>query len=188
MSDPEIIELIRQEKYSQVLDELYQNYPVFKNSFKKAGGNSSDATDIFQDALLILIQKISDADFKLNCHINTFLFGICRNLSHEYYRKKGKQSSMQIDIEEPFNESESIESFIEQENRYKALDRILLKIGKKCMEVLSLFYIQDLSMSEIAKRMGFKSEVSAKTQKYKCIEKARELTQIVLLELKSECT
>ena len=85
-----IIELIRSGKQNRVLNTLYHNYPAFKKSFIKAGGKESDSADLFQDALLVLMEKLNDKDFTLHCEINTYLFSICRNLSLIYLRKKRK--------------------------------------------------------------------------------------------------
>lgn len=185
MSDLEIIGFIRQGNHAKALDRLYHNFPAFKNSFKKSGGNSSDAGDIFQEALLILIEKLSDKNFKLSCSINSYLFAVCRNLSYEYFRAKGKTASLEFGTEDTGYEIDSSEAFLEKEKQYKALDSILMRIGKKCMEILSLFYQKGLSMTEVAIKLGFKSETSAKTQKYKCIEKARNLTESVMSELQT---
>lgn len=185
MSNQKIIELIKKGEHSLALDVLYQNYPAFKNSFIKAGGKKHDADDVFQDALLIFIKKVSIHDFQLTCSINSFLFGICKNLSLEYFRKTGKVSSIVLDIDESFNMEET-EAFIEKERKYAALDKILKSVGRKCMEILELFYISGLKMVEIAEKLGFKSETSAKTQKYKCIAKARKLTEKVMLDIKAE--
>ena len=184
MSQQEIIEYIQLGEYNKALDKLYKNFSAFKNSFRKAGGNKTDAEDLFQDALLVLIEKVSEPNFKLTCNINSFLFGICRNLSLSHFRKKGQEVTLQLEVE--INCSiEEIEEYVQEEHKYVALDKALESIGKKCMDILGLFYNQNLSMSEIARRLGFKNETSAKTQKYKCIEKARKLSESLFIELQT---
>lgn len=186
MSDTEIIEKIKTGEHSLAIEKLYKNFPAFRNSLKKAGGKSSDAEDIFQDALVILIQKLSDQSFKLTCAINTFLFSICRNLSKEYFKKKGREINLVLNDSEPEIDLHSIDELIAQEHKFQALDRILMKVGEKCLQLLQSFYIKGKAMSDIALELGFKSENSAKTQKYKCLEKARNLTTTTLSEIKSE--
>ena len=48
-----------------------------------------------------------------------------------------------------------------------------------------MFYYQKRSMKTIASELGFKSETSAKTQKYKCLEKARKLISSVFNKTKT---
>ena len=186
MSDSEIIRLIKKREHTQAIECLYKNYPAFKAAFNKAGGRSYCAADIYQEALYIFIQKASKDDFVLSCSINTYLFGVCKNLSYDYFRNKNKEVTLEFDSDdEPF-ESDSIDSLIEDERKYNALDKALIKIGAKCLEILSMFYYQNLPMTVIAEKLGFRSENSAKTQKYKCIEKARSLTINVLSERRTE--
>ena len=132
------------------------------------------------------MQKLDDSDFQLTCSVNTFLFGICRNLSLEHFRKKGKEVNILLGDNEDIREHVNVEGSIERETQLSALDRILQSVGQKCLEILTLYYHQGLRMKVIAERMGFKSETSAKTQKYKCIEKARELSVDTLKNIQGE--
>ncbi len=80
--------------------------------------------------------------------------------------------------------AKSVEEFFEEEQKYQALDDVLIKVDKKCLDILKMFYYQKLSMKVIASKLGFKSETSAKTQKYKCLEKARKLISGVFSKTK----
>jgi RNA polymerase sigma factor (sigma-70 family) len=189
MSNEQIIESIRGGQHAKALNMLYDNFPAFRNAFVKSGGKKSEAEDVFQDALLIFIEKVSNAEFVLTCSIHTFLFGICRNLSLEHFRKKNNNAFLELTLGETENDTtakvvsdESVSNFLERESKYKALDKILINVGKKCLEILSLFYVSGLSLTAIAEKLGFNSELSAKTQKYKCLEKAREMADGVLME------
>ncbi len=59
------------------------------------------------------------------------------------------------------------------------------KIQDRCKQLLRLFYFENERMAEIAKKMGFSSEKSAKTQKYKCMEKAHQLAKKELKNLEN---
>ena len=178
-----VIELIRKGRHDRVLNTLYHNYPAFKKSFVRAGGKESDSEDIFQDALLILIEKLADKGFTLHCEINTYLFSICRNLSLIYFKKKTKKLIAPIDTNNDYSDLNEVRSFIEREKKFETFDEVLRRTGKKCLKILNLFYVQKLKMTAIAEQLGFKSEDSAKTQKYKCLEKAKELFKTVKIEL-----
>ena len=125
MSQSLIIELLRKGEHDEALDELYRNFPAFKNSFIKSGGNKLDAEDIFQDALLILIEKVTDRDFILTCNVNSYLFSICRNLTLEHFRKKGKEVKLQLEKIDDSCDAETINTFLEKENM--ALGKNLVK-------------------------------------------------------------
>ncbi|WP_315821201.1 hypothetical protein [Paraflavitalea speifideaquila] len=49
----------------------------------------------------------------------------------------------------------------------------MLELGERCRELLLLFYNGGLKLKDIAARMGYSSENTAKNQKYKCLEAAR---------------
>lgn len=184
MNSQDIIKQIRDGKYDTALDELYRNYPAFLNSLLKSGGSQEDAEDIFQNALLILLEKLESSAFELNCSIHTYLFSVCRNLSLVYFKKLGKKISL-LDEEKNHYSEEEASDFMIKEQKYQALDIILQKVGEQCLEILKLFYVKRMNMKAIAERLGFKSDTSAKTQKYKCLEKARKLSETVLTQLET---
>jgi len=181
MTDQEIIILIKKGKQSKALAMLYKIYPAVQKYVLDYGGTSSDAEDIFQDGLLIFMDKTNDPNFQLSASISTYLYGICKNLCREKHRiaKRSRIEDKELN-EHEF--SKDIEEFNEEERKYQSLDQVLIESGKKCLDLLKMFYYDNLSMKVIAARMGFKSETSAKTQKYKCLEKARILTTTILME------
>jgi DNA-directed RNA polymerase specialized sigma24 family protein len=66
---------------SDVLNLIYQNFePRIKEYVTRKGGRSEDAQDIFQEALIIILQKAKKIEFELRSSFYSFLFGICRNL------------------------------------------------------------------------------------------------------------
>lgn len=184
MTDQRIIDLIKSGRHSKALDKLYKIYPAVIKYVKESGGGLADTEDIFQDALVIFIEKVSNPDFVLSSSISTYVFGICKNLSREKRRMRQKEV---VKVAEGKDEdTKTIDDFLEEERKFQALDKILIKTGKKCLELLKMFYYDRFSMKVIASRLGFKSETSAKTQKYKCLEKARSLTAQVLTSHQNE--
>jgi predicted DNA-binding protein YlxM (UPF0122 family) len=61
----------------------------------------------------------------------------------------------------------------EPQAQHDRLLHFLERSGKQCMELLTAFYYDKLSMQRIAARFGFSGERSATVQKYKCLEKVR---------------
>ncbi len=57
------------------------------------------------------------------------------------------------------------------------LFELLHASGKKCMELLRAFYYDKLPMHKMAGLFGFSSERSATVQKYKCLEKVRDIVK-----------
>ena len=64
-----------------------------------------------------------------------------------------------------------------KEKKLLAIEKILNTISARCKQIFELFYFKKESMKSIAEKMGFSSVNSAKTQKYKCLENAIQLSQ-----------
>jgi DNA-directed RNA polymerase specialized sigma24 family protein len=62
---------------------------------------------------------------------------------------------------------------MEKENGARLAERALMQLGERCRELLVLFYNRRLKLKEIAQIMGYTSENTAKNQKYKCLEGAK---------------
>ena len=185
MSDQRILELIQNGKDSRALAKLYKNYHAVKKYVNSTGGTDDDAEDIFQDALLMFINKVKEPDFQLSSTISTFVYGICKNLNKERIKSKSKQKKEETEPEED-NQTKGIEEFLHEEDQFEAVDKALIKIDKKCMDILTMFYYQKLSMKVIAEKLDFSGTASAKTQKYKCLDKARKLIANMIDQVKTK--
>ncbi|MDC0584207.1 sigma-70 family RNA polymerase sigma factor [Bacteroidales bacterium] len=140
------------------------------------GGTREQAQEIFNDSLLLLIEKVSDPTFVLSSSLQTYLFGIARFLWMNESRKNMKYRNE--DWNEALDVSMSDFGYDEEkEQKLQAIESILDSITEKCKQILELFYYKQLSMKVIADKLQFTSVNSAKTQKYKCLEKAIQLSE-----------
>ena len=57
------------------------------------------------------------------------------------------------------------------------LTSLLELTGRKCLQLLRAFYYDSLSLEQIKTAFGFSSAHSASAQKFKCIEKMRNIIQ-----------
>ena len=63
--------------------------------------------------------------------------------------------------------------WFQEEMRLKKIEKALSQLGKQCQELLQLFYGLGMNMIEIAKKVGLRNDKVVKTQKYRCIQKAK---------------
>lgn len=171
MEDQKIIELIKSQKHDQVFTTLYKYFPVVKKMILANGRRSEDAEDIYQEALIVFYKKAGSADFILSSSINTYLYSICRFMWIDQLKRQQKQNFVDIG-KEYVNESEFVPE-IETENQFKLAEKVISELGERCKELLMLFYFQSVKMKDIATKMGYNSENTAKNQKYKCLEAAK---------------
>jgi RNA polymerase sigma factor (sigma-70 family) len=170
MTDNELIELITQKNIGKATKSLYKYFPVVKKYVLANNGTKEDAEDVFQDALIILFTKVGEGSFVLTSSLNTFLFSICRLKWFDKLRLLKKD----VIVSNELNDSE-YEKYIGEDDKVKLMQLAFEKLGSRCKELLYRFYYAKESMVKIAKEMKFSSDKLAKNQKYRCLEKTREL-------------
>lgn len=176
MKSDKIIALIRDKKEDKALRALYNYLPKVKKLICANNGTNEDALDIFQEALIIFCRKATKQNFQLTSSIDTYLYGVCRLLWNNELRKR-KQNTTSLDIDIP--DDVDIEQDIEQLSKFKQAEKALNQLGKKCLALLQSFYFKSMSMKAIALAFDFSSEKSARNQKYKCLEKAKQHYQTI---------
>lgn len=176
MTDQQIIRAIRKGKREKAIKELYKEYPKVKVNILSTGGNEEIARELFHDSLILLIEKVSKKDFELTSKLSTFLYGINRFLWKNELRKR--QRSPELEWKDTLIlTADDIGYNEDKEEKIQQLHQILNQVTDKCKKIFELFYFQKESMSKIAEKLGFSSVNSAKTQKYKCMEKAIKLAK-----------
>lgn len=174
MNDHEIIHAIREGKLESSIRLLYAEFPKVSSLLLKEGAQKDWVNEIFNDSLVILIEKVKNPSFQLESKLSTYLTGINRFLLKNEIRKRNKYDRLHPSLGENEIVAHDLTIDFERENKLKMMEKILLNLSQKCQEMLHFFYFEKLSMSAIAQKLGFSSEKSAKTQKYKCLEKAHQ--------------
>jgi len=160
MTDKEVIEGIKRAD-EKMLDYLYKkNYKMMVNMIVKNNGTEEEAKDVYQDALIVLWQKILSTDFVLSSKLSTFLYSVCQNLWRKELDRKSKLSNEPVERGE-INDIDKIE-------RIEIINKCINDLGETCRKILTYYYFDNLSMNDIAEKMGFANADTAKTKKYKC--------------------
>jgi RNA polymerase sigma factor (sigma-70 family) len=166
----EILDGIRN-RNADVLEYIYKNFYHQINVFiNKNDGNDEDAKDIYQDAILVIYQKIVKKNLTLNCSFNTYLYSVCRLLwLKQLEKKKLKKSYLEESVK--FIELDAdIISHFEANERLKLFHDHFSKLSYNCQKILELFLAQ-IQLKEIARVLGYKSEQYVKKRKHQCKEK-----------------
>jgi len=176
LTDLEIISAIRSGKRETALKELYKEYPKIRTNVLSSGGDEEIARHLFHDSLILLVEKVSDPDFELTAKLTTFLYGINRFLWKNELRKRNRNPELEWK-DTLILTADEIGYDEEKEQKMKVLEKVLNQVTERCKKIFELFYFKKESMTEIAKKLEFSSVNSAKTQKYKCMEKAIKLAK-----------
>lgn len=160
------------------LKNLYRKWPIVRRELRILGCQGSVAEDIFQEALLILCRKLEDPNFVLDVEAIHFVKSTCKFLWFNQARKAQKQQTVELNQEVSNSNLVGIdEDWLEKEEKLASIEEAILKLGKQCQQILTLFYSKSLSMEKIAQKVGLRNEKVAKAQKYRCIQKVKELIQ-----------
>ncbi|MBL4703987.1 MAG: sigma-70 family RNA polymerase sigma factor [Flavobacteriales bacterium] len=176
MTDQQIIELIKSRKEGKALTKLYRYQPQIVAMIKSRGGSKDDALDVFQEALIILCKKIWETNFELHSKLDTYLYSV----SYYIWKNKAEKDSKWVMVEGEANpiEIDGMDEVLEKEAKINRVEKVLQELGEPCLKLLQLFYYKGLSMQELASKLGYKTVNVAKTQKYKCIERARKSIEL----------
>ena len=149
--------------------EIYERaFPVVAGFISSAGGSVEDARDIFHDALVIYIEKITQGTAGIIKSEQAYILGIAKHLWLRKYHKDVHRTSLS-DVE---HELVIPDDYFPTEANNRLLN--FLKItGRRCLDLLRAFYFQEMSIKDIAGQLGYSHEHSVSVQKYKCLEKVR---------------
>ena len=152
----------------QVLERVYQpGFLQVARYISKQGGSFDDARDIFHDALAIFYEQYQTGK-SIESEVN-YITGISKHL---WLRQK--RQSRHVEWEENLPVAVLPKEPTLNEGR---LLEVLERTGRRCMDLLASFYTERLSLEKISKRFNFSDEHSASVQKYKCLEKVREVVK-----------
>lgn len=150
--------------------KLYKtHYPAVSHYVKTNLGDDDDAAEIYQQAFIILYEKLQDKSFSLTASAGTFLYSVAKNLWLATLKDRRRYQQAATGPEPADEADMGIQTLLEQEREFDQLQRSLELIGEPCKTILKAFYHDRLSMEEIASQLGYTNADNAKTQKYKCL-------------------
>jgi RNA polymerase sigma factor (sigma-70 family) len=152
---------------------LYKRWPETKRFLRTLGCTGTDAEDLFQEALVIFVRKREQPDFVLTVDAYFYVRNTCKLLWYNQSRKQGKQQTFALETDVAQLEDD----WFRKETQIRVIEEALLRLGKQCQELLQLFYGLGWNMAEIAKKVGLRNDKVAKVQKYRCLQKAKELVR-----------
>jgi RNA polymerase sigma factor (sigma-70 family) len=161
-------------------NQMYvQNYQLVERFVLKNNGTVDDAKDIFQDIMLVLIEKIYADDLELTTSLSTYIFAIGKNL---WLKKLWNISyHKEITLNDFITTSlyADVSSSIETEMTYREkLQTLMKKISAHCYQILQSMFYQNKKIDEIQKEFGYSSRHNAQNQKHKCIQQVKKVNAV----------
>ncbi len=158
---------------SLILQYIYKQF-YYKISYfvRKNQGSEDDASDIFQEAIIIIYRKLKENDLIFEkSSFAGYLFSVCRFLWLKQLEKRRIERERLNDTL-PFQENlydENLVELVNKNERYGLYQKHFATLSTDCQKLMQLFF-EKVPLKEIAKIMGYKSDKYAKTRKFKCKE------------------
>ena len=152
-SDSEIIECLRN-RQSYVVRYLSDRYlPMVRLMVSQQGGTSEDAKDIFQEGLMIMLEKIDNKEFALTCKFKTYLYCVCENLWKSIIVKRHAAINYFKRKEEDDDNNDFTEHMDNKlyEDIFRNVFETLDPVGKNILKL----YWEEMSPQEIADKLGY---------------------------------
>ncbi len=169
-----LIDLLKKNDEKAIRDFYNENKKGFFLFAKKYNLQSDDIYDIYQDAVVALIEnakkgKIDD----LKSSLTTYLFGIGKFMIFQKFKKESRNFAT--------DDFENIEIVVEDYSedhlnlQVAALQKGLGKLGEQCRKVLELFYYEEKKLDEILTDLGYTNKDVLKSQKSRCLKQLKDL-------------
>ncbi|MBN1186406.1 MAG: sigma-70 family RNA polymerase sigma factor [Bacteroidales bacterium] len=168
-SDIELYVGVR-ERDNKVLTHIYKHFfPLIESLITSNQGDTQEAQDIFQEALIITYRKLKNKEVDVSGSFKSYIYSIAKFL---WFRKLKSGIIRQKYVEEIKSSSDVVndvtESYITNQ-KYKLFQKHFNKLDWFCQRILQM-QLQKLSYEEIAKNLGKKDPEYIKSKKYKCKE------------------
>jgi len=177
MNEQQLILLLKNSD-KEALKNLYlENRNSFIGFARKFNVSENDILDAYQDAIIALTEKAHRGEIdNLKCSVKTYLFGIGKYMLFEKARKNKKRIVDFPREKEAYNFQEITSNFFDEEpNKFELLlQKGFASLGKKCKEVLRLFYYRGFTIDEISEKLNYKDKNVVKSQKSRCIKQLKE--------------
>ena len=157
--------------------EIYKNYfPMVRRFVLNNSGNTEDAEDIFQDTMIVLLDKLRYDNFQLTASLKTYVMAISKNL----WFKKLRSNHKETEFTEIHNNSffEEINLAIEKEKTYRdKLQNYIHKISRHCQGLIHDIFFKEKAIEQIQEEYGYSTKHNAQNQKHKCVEQIRKVKE-----------
>lgn len=135
-----------------------------------------DAEDAFQKGLMNFLINLETGKFQFqeNVKLTTVIFDYCKKVWLNELNSYRMKNSIQISDNMNFADTYNIQEDLEKTEIIKAVRLAVNKLKNDCQNVIEWFYIEELSLKEIAEKLGMK-ESSTKQKRFDCTEKLKSL-------------
>lgn len=154
---------------------------ILGQAFPNANIARDDIEDIFQESLIVLMQKVKRDGLVIPREgaIFSYLMEIGKRTTSNFLRKRSHLSSADavtiLAKQHYTGEDNNMAAEEKQQMQNDFLDRVFDSMPAECKQLLKLFYWERKPMDDIANILGMRNADSAKTKKSKCMNKFKDI-------------
>ena len=162
-------------------------YTIHRDAFLRDIGrhyrilNNDLLSEIFQEAVVRVWKNIKSgklSETNLTTSLAGYLYSVGRLVALEILRREGitiKTNADEEDLSKLESNAMADVWFGRETEQEINVRKAVYQMGEPCAPLLLMFYWDKLSWDAIALELHYKDANSAKTQKYKCIQKLKAL-------------
>ena len=163
--------------------QLYVQHRIEFLSFgKKYGLDYDDLADIYQESFIALRKHALNGNLKtVKSSLKTYLFGIGKFMIFDLLKERKKTIMYDSAIH---NVNDSFEMVLLKKEKFELSkeQNLLLsnfkKLGKKCQKLLTLFYLEGLTIDEIVGYTNYSNNGVVRSQKSRCIKTLKNIIEM----------
>lgn len=166
---------------SVVLKQLYTtNYHKIEALVLKNNGTKDHAKDVYQEAFIIVWNNVKSDNFvpQNETALQGYLYQVAKNKWMDVLRssrfKKTKFINHELSVlDKGIEQQDDEEQELFKQKLQQTMDAFK-NLGNPCKQLLTAFYFEKATLRDIANKLEIE-ENTARTKKYRCMEKLREL-------------
>lgn len=166
-SEDALISGIRNHR-SVILEYIYETYyPVIEGLVVHNQGDREQARDVFQEAMIVVYNRIKSGNLQLTCKFGTYLYAVSKNIWMQERKKyllhveKLKHYPMVV------NDPGPAEDPLLQKHLTQLFNKHFNDLSKDCQKILSMCF-NHFTVEEIRIAMNYKDLHHAADRKYRC--------------------
>ena len=169
---------------SLILGDSVGIQKIYTSTFPKVlrfvlqnNGNSDDAKDVFQEALIQFINRFKKEDVDLDISIQAYVYVTCKNLWRQQIKRNKAVTNLKSNtyINETLGDDlQRIEDI--HEKKWNLYRNKFNELSDNCRLVLTLLY-QKISYRDMLKILPYKNETVIRQRVFKCRKKLTALIQ-----------
>ena len=189
MTDPQLIFGIMQNDeraWRHICREMKPGFvSILGQTFSVDRISNEDIEDIFQESLIVLMQKVKSG--KVACShegaLFSYLVQVGKLTACNQLRKKRElnwDDAVTFSLQLHNIEDDEIAAYEKQQAQNELLDKIFGRIPSECSTLLKHFYWNHKPMDEIASILGMRNADSVKSKKNKCMNRIKEIAARII--------